>query len=87
LKWCGAAGETTVVQLGSFDKRDFDFSVKYTSSNSTSSNASGNWVYPGLATDCTSATGMSGYINFETDTLKTVTLQQETDGATNAVCG
>jgi len=86
-KWCGAAGETTVVQTGSFDLRDFDFSVEYTSSNSTSSDASGNWIYPGLGSDCTASAAMSGSVNFMTDTLKTVTIQQETVGATNAICG
>lgn len=37
--------------------------------------------------DCTASTGMSGYINFMTDSLKTVTIQQETTGATTNVCG
>ena len=86
-QWCGETNSNTVVQTGAFNVREFDFSVGYTSSNNTSEAGEGTFTYVPSQADCTAPNDMSAYINFMTDTIKTVTIQQETEGASTPICG
>lgn len=68
------------MQKGNFDARDFTYTVDFTNSNGTTASASHDYTYVAQCADCMDSTIGATYLNLMSDTLKTVTIQQESNG-------